>query len=205
MRIAMPSVSRRERRVLLAGSTLIAAVLFFGRVVPSWQRWSDEIQRSAVQSISARANAEMNVLRLASTRDSARARTARFRTAAPTLLRGTTSAASGAALTAFLRDAAMLAVVQLGSVDVRADTTSKSLEPFLHVTARTDITGDVHGLTRFLALLEAAPLRVAVRELTVTQAEPGAPADRVEVLHATIAVEALAERVADKAARPVKR
>lgn len=205
MRLALPSISRRERRFLVTGSAIISAFVFFGRAVPAWRRWTDEVERSAVESSTARAAAEANVARLASTRDSARARAARLRAASPTLLRGTTSAASGAALTALLRDAAMLAVVQLGSVDVRADTTSRPAEPFLHVSARTDITGDVHGLTRFLALLDAGSLRVAVREFTVTQAEPGASPDRVELLHAAIVVDALAARATDRARRTVKR
>ena len=206
MRFASPSISRRERRFLVTGGAIISAFVFFGRIVPAWRRWSDEVERSAVESSTARASAEANVARLVSTRDSAKARATRLRAAGPTLLRGTTSAASGAALTALLRDAAMLAVVQLGSVDVRAVTTSRvPAEPFLRVTARTDITGDVHGLTRYLALLDAGPLRDAVRELTVTQAEPGAPPDRVEVLHAGVVVEALAARANEQVAKAVRR
>jgi hypothetical protein len=55
-----------------------------------------------------------------------------------------------------------------------------------------DVVGDITGITILLASLEHGPVRVRVRDVTVTQPDATAPADRVEALRVELTVDGLA-------------
>ncbi len=217
----MTPLPDRDRRTAGVGLTVVACVLVLGRGGPAWWRWVSE-HRAAAGALQAEVARGRAVLRDApARRDSARVWERRAHAAQATLLASVSPATTGTALAEQVGDLATAAGVRLGPVELRAPTplpvaplpsapplaatpggapaaggtcagTGTCAVRFLHVTARTDVTGDVHGLASFLAALEQSNGRLAVRELTVTQPEPGAPPTRAEVLHATLVVEALA-------------
>lgn len=181
--------TRRDRRVLAAGLVVIVALIAAGRGLPSLRRWQLQTRDSAAALVQEAAHTREIVARARPTRDSLSARRQRFLALAPLLLRGETPAMGSATLASLVATAASAASVRLGPVQVRSDTAARGV--FSRVGARAEVTGDVRGVGAFLGILERGPTLVAVRELAISQLEPGAPPDRAEVLRVQLAVEAL--------------
>jgi hypothetical protein len=137
-------------------------------------------------------NAERSVASREALRDSMRVRAARFLALAPALLDGSSTAAASATLASLISGAAATADAKLGAVHARVDTSRRAGSTFARVSARADLTADVRGLSRFLLALERGPTLLAIRELSVTQPEPGAGADRPEMLRVELVVDGLA-------------
>jgi hypothetical protein len=183
-------MSERDRRTLLIGAGLIVALLALFRGVPAW-RGRYERERTAATRLSLRAaEAEAAVRGSASRGDSLDARRRRFVALAPAILDGRTPAAAGGTLAALVSGAAAKAGMQLNSVQVRPDSAGPGT--FTRVAVRVDATGDVRGVARMLSLLERGPEMLAVREISVTGAQPGAPDAQPEALHLELSVEGLA-------------
>jgi hypothetical protein len=106
-----------------------------------------------------------------------------------TLIHGVTPSAAGAALATLLSDRADSTGLGVSSETVRADT--GFTRGFARARVRLSGTADVRGLTKFLADIEGNPHLLAVRDLTVSQSDPGAGDDRPENLRIEIVVEAL--------------
>lgn len=199
----------RDRRTLAVGLTVVATLLAISRGLPSWHDWVREARAGAAEQSNAAARTASLVRVAGPMRDSLLARNARYLALAPSLLAGASSADAGATLASVLSAAAAESGVKLGAVQIRiagrammaADKSRQrnaaASAVFARVRAQGDVTGDVRGLTRFLLTLERGPLRLAVRDLTVTQSDPVGAAGRSETLHADIVVEGLA-----MAARP---
>ncbi|GJG89826.1 hypothetical protein tb265_50070 [Gemmatimonadetes bacterium T265] len=202
------------------GLAVVGCVLVMGRGVPTWWRWVSEHRAAAGELQAAVARARADVHDAAGHRDRIRAWERRAQDEEATLLVSGSAATAGPALAERMGALATAAGVQLGPVELRAATpllaaptaamttvatprgrTTGDHRPcpspgtcaahLFRVTARTDVTGDVRGLASFLAALERSDGRLAVRELTVTQPEPGAAPTRAETLHAALVVEAL--------------
>jgi hypothetical protein len=184
------AMSERDRRVLLAGGAVILLILLLGRGIPAWRRWDQGVRAGAERRMEAAARAEAAIRDLPAGLDSLEARRARFFAVGGSLLEGESPAAAGAALASLLSGTAAQAGVQLGSVQVRPDTASAGA--FLRVWVRADATGDLPSITRLLTLLEGAPERLRVREISITQPSPGGPAEQPEALRLEVAVEGLA-------------
>lgn len=184
------SLSPRDRRVLALGAGAIALILLVGRGIPAWRRWDAATRASAGQQVDQAARTEAAVRELPAVLDSLQARRTRLAALGTGLLEGTSPAASAAALASLVSGAASSAGVQIGAVQVRPDTATQGT--FLRVGVRADATGDLPSLLRMLAALEGGPERLAVRELSLTQPNPGGPPDQVESLRMEIAVEGLA-------------
>lgn len=183
-------LSPRDRRALAAGAAVVLLLLLAGRGLPAWRRWDAAVRASAAEMAAEAARAERTARLLPATLDSLEARRARLVALGSALLDGGSPAASAAALASLLSGAGARAGVQIGSVQVRPDTASAGT--FLRVYARADGTGDLGAITRMLALLEGAPELLAVRELSITQTNPGGPAEQPEALRLELAVEGLA-------------
>jgi hypothetical protein len=183
------ATTSRDRRVLVAGVAVIVALLGVARGLPGLRQWQSESRDSASALVREVARVRTTMARDHVTRDSLAARQQRFIALAPLLLRGETPAMGGAILASLISTAATAASVRLGPVQVRADTAVRTI--FSRVGARAEITGDVRGVGTFLSILERGPTLLAVRELTISQLEPGAAPDRAEALHVTLAVDAL--------------
>src|ERR671938_1894657 len=108
---------------------------------------------------------------------------------APALLSGDTPAAAGATLAGLVSGAAARASVRLGVLQVRADSLGHGT--FTRIAVTGSATGDVQGVAELLSALEHGPTLLAVRALSVSQTDPAAPVDRMEVLHVDFAVEGL--------------
>jgi hypothetical protein len=182
-------VAPRDRRTLIIGALIIAGLLGLTHGVPAWRRWQHETYLRASTMTGDLARAEAHVRARSALADSLAARNARFLALAPALLAGETPASAGATLAGLVSGAAATTNVRLGAVDVRVDSARPGT--FTHVAVAATATGDVRGLTHLLARLEAGPTLLAVRALTLTQPEPGAAADRMEILQVAFTVEGL--------------
>lgn len=183
-------ISARERRVLLAGGGLIAALLLAVRGIPAWKRWDADARAGAAEQMQAAARAAADVRGLSVLEDSVTARQARLVALAPRVLDGATPAAAGATLASLVSGAAARSGVSLGTVQVLGDTAAQGT--FARVAVHGDATGDLAGISALLARLEEGPELLAVREISITQPEPGGPADRAESLRLEFTVEGLA-------------
>lgn len=188
----IPSLATRDQRVLVLGASAIAVMIAGVRGVPALQRWSAASVASAREVVSEADNAERSVRGGEALGDSMRARGARFLALAPALLDGSSTAAASATLASLISGAAATADAKLGAVHVRLDTAGGGRSTFARVSARADLTADVRGLSRFLLALERGPTLLAIRELSVTQPEPGASSDRPEQLRIELVIDGLA-------------
>lgn len=136
--------------------------------------------------------AERSVAGAPAMAESLAVRNARLLAMAPAIVTGDTPALAAGNLASLLSGVAAAAGMRVTSVQPRADTSRQGT--FVRVAVRASLVGDVRGLTRMLAALERGPTRIAVRELSISQPEPGAGADRVEALRVELDSEGLAIR-----------
>jgi hypothetical protein len=184
----------RDRRVALVGCIAVTVILLVGRGVPRLSAWTREARESARTLATEEQRALIDLHSLPIVGESAQARRYALGDALPTLLHGVTTAAITASLAEIVSDAASDAGLRVGAIDVRADTAGTG--SYVRVTARTDLTGDVRGLATLLSGLESSGRRLAIRELSIVQSMPAAPAQQAEVLRATMVLDGLARRPA---------
>ena len=184
------AISTRDRLVLTLGVAAIALLLLVGRGIPAWARWDADARASAAELGAEAAKAEAAVRSLPALRDSTAARAERLVALAPAVVEGESSASAGASLASLVSGAAAKAGVQLGAVQLsRPDSAARTV--FSRVRVRTDATGDLPSLLRFLQALEGGPTLLAVREWSFSQPNAGGPADRPEQLRLELSVEGL--------------
>jgi hypothetical protein len=181
--------SARDRRVLVLGVVSILLILGLGRGLPAWRSWRAETHASARELTSEVTRARESISRHGLVNDSLSARRGRFVALAPLLLRGETPAMGGASLASLVASAATAANVRLGPVQVQPDTTARTV--FSRVRVRADVTGDVRGVGTFISSLERGQTLLAIREISISQLEPGAPPERAEALRVNLTVEGL--------------
>jgi Type II secretion system (T2SS), protein M subtype b len=185
------TLGARDRRTLALGAMGIGSLLLVTRGLPAWRAWVTETRAAAAEQRATAARAEAVVQGAQAMGDSLVARNRRFLALAPTLLAGRTVNAAGATLASLVSGAAAEAGVTLGAVQLRSRDAVPS-STFTRIRVECDVTGDIRGVSRFLLALERGPVRLAVRDLTVTQSDAVGAPDRAEVLHATMAIEGLA-------------
>lgn len=188
----------RERRTLVVGVTIIASLVLSTRALPEWRRW-----RAESQAVLAELDAEVVRARRAVAlgpvlRDSLATRRERLAAYDTLLLAGDDPSAVAAALADALAEAAEIAEVQLSSVQAEVDS-ARVKRPgsgeLLRVRLRAELTASGSALASMLAWLEQCPPMLAVREVTISQADVMVPADRVESLRVTLVIEGVAWRV----------
>lgn len=183
-------LSPHDRRTLAAGALAIGAILLLARGLPAWRAWDAGARASAAEMASEAAAAERTVRLFPAALDSLEARRARLVQIGSGVLQGGSAAASGAELASLVSGAAARAGVQLGAVQLRADTAAAGT--FRRVAVRVDGSGDLPSLLRLLSVLEGAPELLAVREIAIQQPHAGGPAEHPESLRLEMTVEALA-------------
>lgn len=189
MKAIPTSLSARERRMVIVGAASIGGLLFVGRALPAWRRWQADAIASA-QSASATAARDRILLSNArAIHDSLVVRRARLNAQAPEWISGDSPAAASAGLAALVTRDGTAAGVTLGALDLRTDSVGHA--SFVPVHVRASITGDVQGLATFLAALDRGPSVLTVRSLDLQAGDPAAPAQRPEVLHADLVIDAL--------------
>jgi hypothetical protein len=185
-------ISWRDRRTVLIGASVIGGLILLTRGVPAWRGWVSEGRAGAEEQVRAAASADGLVARARAARDSLAARNARYVALAPALVPGNTLAEASASLASLLSNAASGAGVKLGAVQLRPVADTGARRTFVRVGVRADVVGDIAGITTLLASLEHGPVRLRVRDITVTQPDAAGPGDRVEALHAELTIEGLA-------------
>jgi hypothetical protein len=151
-----------------------------------------EARAGAREQVRAAADADALVADSRATRDTLAARNARYVALAPALVAGNTPAEASAMLASVVSGVVSAAGVKLGAVQLRPVVDTGGRHAFVRVGVHADVVGDVAGVMTLLASLEHGPLRLRVRDLTVTQSDAASPGDRVEVLRAELTVEGLA-------------
>ncbi len=189
MKSMLIALSPRDRRALVVGAASIGGLLFVGRALPAWRRWQAEVIRSAQSASAAWARDRMLALHSRAIHDSLGARRTRLAAQSPTWLSGDSPAAASAGLAGLVTRAATDAAMTLGALDLRTDSVGH--EPFVTVHVRVSVTGDVQGLATFLAALDRGPCALTVRSLDVQAGDPAAVAQRPELLHADLVIDAL--------------
>jgi len=184
------SLSPRDRRVLIAGGAIVAAIFVVSRGFPAWRGWLAEQQSSAAEMTAEAAKLDSAIPLQRVLKDSLRSRRTRLTELREALLPGDTPSSAAATLASLVSSAARDAGVRLGAVQVRADSVGKTR--FVRVAVQADATGDIRGVTRFLASLEGGTILLSVRELSVSSLSPGAPDTQAEALRVEIVVEGLA-------------
>jgi hypothetical protein len=186
----MSGLSARDRRTLTTGAIAIVALLCIFRGVPAWrERYAKERADAAHYALSA-GEAEAAVRGSGARADSLDARRQRLVDLAPVILEGRGPAEAGGTLAAIVSGAAAQAGMQINSVQVRNDSAGPGT--FTRVAVTADATGDARGIARMLRLLEGGTELLAVRSVSISGAQPGAPDQQPESLHLQVIVEGLA-------------
>lgn len=182
--------SRRERRVLIVGGTLIAGMIGFSRGVPAWSKWQRDVRVAAAEMSVEVARAEASVARLEATLDSLETRKLRLVQLAPRFVGVESPSAAAGALAALVSGAAQAANVRVSSIQVGNDTTAGTVVRRVWVSA--ELEGDIRGVASLLSTLERGPTLLAIREMSISQPDPASPADVAESLGVRLRVEGLA-------------
>jgi hypothetical protein len=184
-------VTPRERRTILIGAAVVTALLLATHGWPRWRAWVTESRDAAAEMRGELATA---VELLADTGNvHARLVAAEGDDAAreSLLLDANSNAAAGSALVRLLAQAARSAGVELGDIQLGADTASG---PLGRVTVRAEFTTDAQGLITLLLRLERGPVLVAITGLAVSQPEPALPAEQPEALDVRLTAAAIFAR-----------
>lgn len=189
-----PGLPARDRRALVIGAATVLLLVLGGKGVPAWLRWTGGARAEASALIAEAVRARESVRNTGTVRDSLAARRPRYEELAPAILEGETATGAAGSLAEQLSNAAAEANVQLGSVQLRADTTSQAA--FTRVAVRADFTGDIIGVAAMLYVLEGGAELLSIRELSITQPEPAAGDDRPEMLRVSLVIEGLVRREA---------
>lgn len=183
------SISKRERRMLAGGVVVIGGVLASAHGIPAWLSWKREASADAAKVIADASEARERVLGLETVLDSLEQRKARFGALAPLFVAVGSPTAAAGTLASLVSGASQIAGVEVGALHVLTDTAAaRSVK---RVSVRAELAGDIRGITALLLALERGPALLAVRELSITQPEPGAGDDRPERLQVQLLVEGL--------------
>jgi hypothetical protein len=181
------ALSSRDRRVLIAGATVIGLLLIVGRALPAWRRWQEGARAKADSAAGSLAGEEAVLHAERAIRDSLASRRHRLDLLAPAWMEGDSPTAGGAALAALVSSAATRADLTIGTINIIADSIRG--ETFVPVRVRATAIGDIHGIAALLTTIDRGPARLVVRALSIQSTDPAAATDRPELLHAELLVE----------------
>ena len=179
----------RDRRALRWGGVVLVGLILIGRGLPLLREGTAASRRAALDSASRLERARGAQVRRGALEDTLRARSARFTALSPSLLSGSTAAAAAAELSRIVSNAATVAGVHVTSTRTHVDSVRSVFTP---VSVRASATGDVSGVARLLASLERNQPLLALDDITITQPEVHATADRMETLRVELTVRGLA-------------
>jgi hypothetical protein len=206
------AVSHHDRRTLGAGVLAIALILVVGQGLPAWRAWRSGTLDAATREQAALARTRALVDAEPAIHDSLAARALRLTALRAVFLSGETPGTQGASLAARITQTAESAHVTIGALGIHTSDPSSGdqtslrsppngaragvqpsdgRDPLVTITVQGSAAGDIQGLATFLALLEKGRPAVAVREVTLTQPDVGAPRDRAESLHLDFLVEGI--------------
>ena len=180
-------LTTRDRRTLVLGITIIAAIVVSARVVPAWRRWQVNEQRAADVAALGLARSRAELVGQRAAHDSLAARTSRLDSLRAAWLDGDTPAAAGAALAGEVSSAGERARVTIGALDIRVDSVGGAV--FVPVRVQATATGDIQGIVNFLADIEGDRVNLSIRALSINAADAAAPTNTAELLRADLTIE----------------
>ena len=198
------ALSSRDRTPLLAGTSIILALIFVSRGIPAWVRWERRVRDDAAVA-NAEAAASQRAVRSAPVLSQiAQHIERRYLALAPALLTGDDRATAGAALISTVNSAARAAGVQVGALQIEMDTaaSAEAAAGIVPIRVRGDGAGDIGGVARFLATIEGNVPLLAVRELTITPTDPHLTNDKPETLRLSFLIEGLEGSDLDRDGQP---
>lgn len=179
----------KDRRALAVGGIVISTTVLLGRGIPAWREW-DEAARRGVEESWRELALTQSALAVRRSNESERGQLARqLDSLSGAYLHATGTAVAGASLATLVSNLASESGVRVTSASVRPDSATKAA--FTRIAVRISATGDVEGLSEYLGSIESSEQLLAVRELSVAQADPAAPDSRPEALRFEILVEGL--------------
>jgi hypothetical protein len=184
-------VASRDRKTAIVGGIVVLSLLGIGRGAPVWYRWQSKADEFTRVVLTEASEAAASVTRAREVAAAKRRAEMQKMEVVPAFVNGSVVATAASNLAAVVVDAATGNGVRMGSLQTSADSTALQREGVVHLRVRGEATGDVAAVTQFLAVLESGLPLIAVRELSVTQGEPTAPANRPESLHVRFVIEAL--------------
>lgn len=184
-----------DARVAVAGAGCIALILAGGKGVPRWRHWHSTIEQRHTDARARLLRAQQLVAESRSTHEALDREIGSYFSLAPAFFKGRSPNEGAADLAALVSDAADDNAVHLASLQPRADSVQGSL--LVPVTVTVSATGDSRGVTGLLAELESGAPLVEVRDVTISQPDPAAPADHMEALHMDLTIRGLFRRTPD--------
>ena len=183
---------KREHRTLVFGLGALITLFLVGRL-PAWLAWSRAQADKATELQRSSQRIKVSLRSATTTRDSARALRLRLGDEFQSLLRGANTPATEASLLEAIHEAADATDVRIGTVVVRTDT-SRADGFYAHPRGALEVTGDVRGVTAFLARLEGSETRLRVISINISQREPFASSRQPEALNLSLTIEGLGRR-----------
>lgn len=192
------TVTSRDRHVLVIGAVSVAFILGIGKGVPALRNWEAMRIAEAGEIAASVRQLERGASTLSAVRDSATQLDQRLRVARRRLMSAASTENGVAMLAATVERLAEAQGVDVITIAMSRDTAARA--GLGRVSVRLAADGDVAGLSDLLYEIETHDTPMAIRQLLVTQPDPGAPATRPEALHFELTVETLADiaRVADR-------
>jgi hypothetical protein len=152
---------------------------------------SSTARASAALLVADVAREEASIRALPATRDSLVARRTRLAAIDSAILDADTPALSGAELAEVVSDAAESTKAQVGSVQVRTDSSARG--NFAVAQVQASVTGDLAAVIGFLSNLESGQKLLALREVGIsTTADQSTTQPRRDVIRADVVIEGLA-------------
>lgn len=189
-------LSARDKRTLIIGGSAVGLLFGLGRGLPLLTQWQSSQIAEAATVTSDLAAARAGARLMPALRDTLHARQARLVAIDSSMLSGVTPSAAAARLASMLEDLASEAAVKVTAMQLQAD--SAGAGALVQVGVRLTATSDVFGLLALLRAIEGGEHVLAVKELAVTQPEPGAPANKPESLRLDVTVVGLARITPEK-------
>ncbi len=185
----------KDVRTLLIGVVCVGTMLLVGKVIPRViaARRTTETQLRLIHA--ELAQDRQIISRRNSTLKSLDETTTQFLGLSSAFLNGSSASQAAAALASVVADAADANGVHLSSIQPEADSANRTL--LVPVVVHASGTGDVRGVSGMLRDLEGGEPLTEIRQLTIAQSDPAAPADRMEALHIELTVRGLYRRVPD--------
>ncbi|HEX9485266.1 MAG TPA: type II secretion system protein GspM [Gemmatimonadaceae bacterium] len=180
----------KDRKALGVGLALIGTMLILGRGVPAWKAWEQSVRLVLDHNLSQLDAARAAISAHQSVVAQRGKTTQRLDSLSSAYIHAASITVASAALAILVSDVGNESGIRITSATVRPDSATKAA--FARIAVRISATGDIQGLADFLSGIETSDELLAVRELSVAQAEPAAPDSRAEALRFDVLVEGLA-------------
>ena len=183
------SLSDRDRRTLVGGLGAIAMLFTVARGVPALRQWESDRASEAATAAQRLGQLRAGIASLTRLQDSLRARRTRLAAFDSVLVAGASPAAVAAGLASFLSDLADDNTVKVNAMQLHSDSIVKA--GFARAEVRVSGVTDVEGLAGLVHAIEGAATPLRIRDLSISQPDPGAPDGKPEALRIDLLVETI--------------